>query len=348
MTEPLYDRIGVGYGKLRREDPRIAARIHAALGDARTVVNVGAGAGSYEPCNREVVAVEPSAVMRAQRPPGAAPTIAAAAEALPFADGSFDAAMAVLTDHHWSDRFAGLREMRRVTRRVAVLFQWDPATVRDFWLTRDYLPSFAAAPAAPFARIAETLGATRTEIVPIPHDCTDGFLAAYWRRPEAYFDPQVRACISVFALLDPGAVAAGLARLRDDLDTGAWHAHNADLLECDAIDLGYRLIIAEYDGRAGRTKMRILPDEASETMTQAERGFGEDDFLETAREAELEASGGEGPSPVGVEDLRPAREAELEASGGEGPSPDSGGLLGASQGDVLANPDDLPVAADDD
>jgi SAM-dependent methyltransferase len=175
--DPAYDTIGVGYTRVRREDPRIAARIRAALGEARTVLNVGAGAGAYEPKDLEVTAVEPSEVMRAQRPPGAAPVIEASAEALPFPDGSFDAAMAVLTDHHWSDHAKGLAELRRVARR--------------------------------------RLGGGRIEVVPIPHDCADGFFHAYWRRPEAYLDPEVRAGISVFALLDPGGyrlVVAGTVR----------------------------------------------------------------------------------------------------------------------------------------
>ena len=178
----LYDRIGRSYVATRDEDPRIAAAIWGALGDARTVLNVGAGSGSYEPRDRDVTAVEPSAVMRAQRPPGAAPCIDARAEALPFADGSFDAAMAVLSDHHWEDRLGGLREMRRVARR-AVVFQWDPEAGESFWLTRDYLPSFPDPQRVTLAETEAALGAKRSIPVPIPHDCRDGFLMAYWRRP---------------------------------------------------------------------------------------------------------------------------------------------------------------------
>jgi SAM-dependent methyltransferase len=242
----LYDRIGTTYRATRREEPRIAALVHAALGDARTVLNVGAGTGSYEPGDRDVLAVEPSAVMRAQRPPGSAPVIAAAAEALPFADGSFDATMAVLSDHHWTDRLQGLRELRRVARRRAVVFQWDPAAAWDFWLVREYLPAFARdLDPGSFTRVREALGATRVEPVPVPHDCADGFLMAYWRRPEAYLDPAVRANISVFALLDQAEVAAGLARLREDLASGDWHRRHADLLALDAADLGYTLLVAE-------------------------------------------------------------------------------------------------------
>jgi SAM-dependent methyltransferase len=240
----LYDRIGRSYVATRGEDPRIAAAIHAALGDARTVLNVGSGAGAYEPRDRDVIAVEPSAVMRAQRPAGAAPCIDARAEALPFADGAFDATMAVLSDHHWSDREAGLRELRRVGRR-AVVFQWDPAFVDAFWLTREYLPSFARGLHGGFESARATLGATRDVAVPIPHDCRDGFLMAYWRRPEAYLDPTVRANISVFSLLPPAEVNAMVVGLRADLESGAWRRRHADLLARDELDLGYRVLIAE-------------------------------------------------------------------------------------------------------
>jgi SAM-dependent methyltransferase len=240
----LYDRIGRSYVATREEDPRIAAAIHAALGDARTVLNVGAGAGAYEPRDRDVTAVEPSEVMRAQRPPDAAPCIDARAEALPFADGAFDATMAVLSDHHWSDRLAGLRELRRVGRR-AVVFQWNPDYAERFWLVRRYLPSFGRGLEGSFAETRAALGATREVPVPIPHDCRDGFLMAYWRRPEAYLDPTVRANISVFALLPADEVDAMVAALRADLQSGAWHRRNADLLELAEYDFGCRLLVAE-------------------------------------------------------------------------------------------------------
>jgi len=233
---------------VRREDSRIAARIRAALGDARTLLNVGAGAGAYEPADLDVTAVEPSQVMRAQRPPGAAPAIDASAEALPFPDGSFDAAMAVLSDHHWSDHPRGLAELRRVARR-RLLFTWDPRTALDSWLVRDYLPGFVSLspPGYALERTLERLGGGRIEIVPIPHDCVDGFFHAYWRRPEAYLDPEVRAGISVFARLTPDEVKEGLARLRADLDSGDWQRRNAALLGLDELDLGYRLVVAGAD-----------------------------------------------------------------------------------------------------
>jgi SAM-dependent methyltransferase len=232
-----YDRIGVGYTTHRGTDPRVAAAIWAALGDARTVVNVGAGSGHYEPPDREVVAVEPSEVMIAQRPPGAAPVVQATAEALPFADGAFDAAMVVLSDHHWTDNAAGFRELRRVARRV-VVFTYEPAWLERMWV-HAYVP-FAIDDPPTTADRAAIIGA-RVEPVPIPHDCQDGFFHAYWRRPQAYLDPSVRANISIFDKVDAGE---GLARLAADLDSGAWEAENGHLLELDELDCGYRLIVA--------------------------------------------------------------------------------------------------------
>jgi SAM-dependent methyltransferase len=168
--------------------------------------------------------------------------VQARAEALPFADASFDASMAVLSDHHWTDRAGGLRELRRVARR-AVVFTWDRAAIQDSWLVRDYMPEFGrlAAHGMPIEDIASHLGGARIEAVPIPHDCVDGFLHAYWRRPEAYLDPVVRANISVFSQLDAGE---GIARLEADLRSGAWHERNGHLLDVEALDLGYRLLVA--------------------------------------------------------------------------------------------------------
>jgi SAM-dependent methyltransferase len=240
----LYDTIGVGYSRVRGEDPRIAAAIWAALGDARTVVNVGAGTGSYEPRDREVTAVEPSEMMIAQRAPDAAPVVRANAEALPFEDGAFDAAMAVLTDHHWPDRAAGLRELRRVASRRAVLFSFDIAFTGRDWLTREYLTSFRPEGMS-VEEIAEHLGAQRIEPVPVPADCRDGFLNAYWRRPHAYLDPRVRDGISVFRLLPPEDVERAMAALRADLESGEWERRHADLLALDDLDLGYRLFVAD-------------------------------------------------------------------------------------------------------
>jgi SAM-dependent methyltransferase len=252
----VYDTIGRGYARQRQSDPRIAAQLTAALDDARSVLNVGAGAGSYEPTDRRVVAVEPSAVMIAQRAPGTAPAVRARAEALPFADRAFDAVMAVLTIHHWTDRARGLAECARVARRRVVLLTWDPAA-DAFWLLREYLPAFIEADRKqfpPLAAYADAFGpGARVTIaaVPVPRDCADGFLGAYWARPAAYLDPAVRAGISSFAR--PGGEAgaeAGLARLRADLASGAWHARHGHLLAGDALDLGYRLVVAEFPDRA--------------------------------------------------------------------------------------------------
>jgi SAM-dependent methyltransferase len=243
---PLYDEIGVDYTTTRQADPRIERMVHDALGDARRVVNVGAGTGSYEPRDREVVAVEPSEVMIAQRPPGAAPVVRAVAEELPFPDDSFDAAMAVITDHHWSDRARGLRELRRVARSRAVLLTYDPTFADRFWLVRDYLPGFKTLPGMTIDEIAVHLGAQTVLPVPIPADCRDGFLPAFWARPHAYLDPRVRAGISVFTRLEPTEIEVAMARLRADLDSGAWSERNAELAELEELDLGFRLLIADY------------------------------------------------------------------------------------------------------
>lgn len=241
---PLYDRIGIGYAAWRRPDPRIAGRIEAALGPARTVLNVGAGAGSYEPAGRTVAAVEPSAEMIRQRAPAAAPAVRGAAEALPFRDRSFDAAMAVLTIHHWSNAQRGLVELRRVARDRVAILTWDPEHP-GFWLVRDYFPEIPAMDRETFptlATIEDALGPVEVHPVPVPADCTDGFLGAYWRRPERYLDPGARGAISAFAKLPE--VDARLSRLRADLADGIWERRNGELLALDELDIGYRLVVA--------------------------------------------------------------------------------------------------------
>lgn len=248
----LYDTIGRRYARGRRPDPRIAAQLTAALGDARSVLNVGAGTGSYEPPDRRVVAVEPSAVMLAQRPHGAATAVQARAEALPFPDQSFDAVMAVLTLHHWADRARGLAECARVARRRVVLLTWDPAA-EPFWLLRDYFPDFVVADRQafpPMSAYTEAFGPrAQVEVaaVPIPRDCVDGMLGAYWARPAAYLDAAVRAGMSSFTR--PGT-EAGLAQLHSDLATGVWQARHGHLLAADAMDVGYRLVVAQLPDRA--------------------------------------------------------------------------------------------------
>ena len=243
----LYDSIGATYTVTRRTEPRLAEKVWAALGDARTVLNVGAGTGSYEPSGRDVVAVEPTELMRAQRAAGAAPCVAAVAERLPFRDQSFDAAMAFSTIHHWPDPIAGLREMRRVARRV-VVFLFDTSETawsRRFWLTRDYLPEVAdlLVGRPPVTELARAIGA-RLEPVLIPWDCADGFFEAYWRRPEAYLDDQVRRGISVWTLVGPEAERRAVRSLHDDLASGRWAERNRDLVALDAVELGARLLIA--------------------------------------------------------------------------------------------------------
>jgi SAM-dependent methyltransferase len=240
-----YDAIGRTYATTRSTEPRFAARVWAALGDARTVLNVGAGTGSYEPPDRDVTALEPSAVMRAQRAPDAAPCVAGVAEALPFADDSFDAVMATLTLHHWSDWRRGCAELRRVARDRVVVLNWDPDFRTALWLS-EYLPATldTTVHMPSMAAQVEALGAT-VEVVPVPWDCRDGFFSAFWRRPEAYLDPNVREGISVFhRTRDPEGIAAGLERLRADLDSGVWAERHAGLLRRDELDLGYRLLTA--------------------------------------------------------------------------------------------------------
>jgi SAM-dependent methyltransferase len=250
-----YDTLGATYTATRRPDPRVGAQIRAALGDARSVINVGAGAGSYEP-PQTVLAVEPSPVMIGQRPAGSAPAVQARAEALPVAGAAADAAMALLTVHHWADLDAGIAELRRVARRRIVVLTWDQRVSREFWLLREYLPAAAAfddARTPPVERLAALLGGARIEPVLIPHDCRDGFGTAFWRRPEAYLDPVVRAGMSMLAQPGDAVLAAGLRRLESDLAAGIWHERHADLLGLESFDGGYRLLIADLSSLPGET-----------------------------------------------------------------------------------------------
>lgn len=250
-----YDSIGRGYAAFRRPDPRIASAITAALGDAASVVNIGAGAGSYEPTDREVLAVEPSVVMIRQRalPPAAAPCVQGVAENLPLQTASVDAAMAVLSAHHWTDLGRGLREMARVARKRAVLLTWvPPPDAAPFWLTEDYFPEILAhdrtifpGATALLEMLTHVIGPACMTPVPVPHDCVDGMLCAYWRRPECYLDPERRAAISSFARIDS---KAGLSKLRGDLSSGRWAERNRRLMSLDELDLGYRLICCEIRG----------------------------------------------------------------------------------------------------
>src|SRR5499425_1947306 len=239
----LYDSVGINYAELRKPDLRIAKTIEQALGAARVILNVGAGTGSYEPADRELIAVEPSLEMIRKRRPSAARAIQASADHLPFDDKSFDASMAILTIHHWPDKEAGLREMRRVTRGRIVLLTFDPS--HRPWLT-DYIPELAALDEAQMPKISDYerwLGTVQITPVLVPHDCSDGFLYAYWRRPAAYLDPHIRSGSSSFFAI--GNAEAGLQRLRRDLETGEWERRYAELLARDEYDAGYRLVVAD-------------------------------------------------------------------------------------------------------
>ena len=240
----LYDAIGIGYEHYRRPDRRIATAILDALGDAATVVNVGAGAGSYEPVDRSVVAVEPSFAMIRQLLVGSAPVVQASATHLPFRDAIFAAALAVLTVHHWPDRVRGLTELARVAQHRVVIVTWDPAT-SGFWLVEDYFPAIAAIDRQilpSMEELRQTLGTIEVRPLLVPYDCTDGFLGAYWRRPHAYLDPGVRGAISTFAKISD--LESGLTRLRADLADGTWERRYGALLGKSELDLGYRLVIA--------------------------------------------------------------------------------------------------------
>jgi hypothetical protein len=248
MSPALYDSIGRSYATTRQPDPHIAALIWAAIGDATSLVNIGAGTGSYEPPDIPIIAVEPSAAMISQRRPDAAPCIQAVAEDLPLPNDAFDCALASLTVHHWKDFSAGLAEMRRVSRRQ-VFFTWDAQFYAgSFWLDRDYRPdSLVHTPTLVTMEdiVAAYNGAVDIVDVPVPSDCIDGFAAAYWNRPETYLDPVVQAGISWFALADPESVAAAIARLTADIESGAWDEKYGHLRELTEYDFGYRLVIAD-------------------------------------------------------------------------------------------------------
>lgn len=243
----LYDTIGGKYSYVRRPDPRIAAMIEAALGDAASVVNIGAGTGAYEPRDREVIAVEPSEVMIRQRPADAAPCLQGSAEALPLADKSVDAAMAILSAHHWTDLERGFTEMARVARKRIVLLTWVPDE-GSFWLVDDYFPEIMANDRQIFpsstdltTMLERLVGPVQISPVPLPHDCTDTY-GAHWRKPAAYLNPDVRGAMSAFAHID---AEDGLRRLQADLESGRWAEQYRGLMELDAMDLGHRLIRCE-------------------------------------------------------------------------------------------------------
>jgi SAM-dependent methyltransferase len=245
---PAYDTIGVDYGNFRRPEPRFAAAIRAALGDARSVVNVGAGTGSYEPADLELIAVEPSPVMIAQRPPQAAPAVQGVAESLPLADASVDAAMGVLTIHHWDDLGAGLEEMRRVARRRIVVLTIDAEVNAGVWTLSRYFPEAMEAErrAMPtMEALAELMPAARIEVVPAPRRCRDGFTSALWDRPELFLDPDVLRNSSLWHSLPREAIERGQRALRADLECGAWDRELGHLRTLDELDIGMRLLHEE-------------------------------------------------------------------------------------------------------
>lgn len=247
-TATPYDAIGTTYAATRVADPRLAAVIAEVLGDATRVVNVGAGTGNYEPTDRDVVAVEPSAVMIGQRPAGAAPAVLAPAERLPFADGSFDAALAVSTVHHWTDRARGLAELARVAPRRVVV-HWEPADATLHWIVDDYFPELAEVESVRGGGTSEDVASElggRIEVrpFPVPIDFAEGSGGSFWGRPEALLDPVVRAGISMFALLPTEVVERGVAHLADDLASGRWDERHGHLRSLDALDVGYRVIVS--------------------------------------------------------------------------------------------------------
>jgi SAM-dependent methyltransferase len=244
-----YDTIGHGYSAYRLADPHIAAAVRDALGDARTVVNVGAGTGSYEPTDRPVIPVEPSTTMALQRDPALPPAVLGVAESLPLADGTADAAMAVMTMHHWADVNRGLAEMARVARRRIVLLTIDAEVAASTWLFSEYVPEAAERDRREFPRISHLLATlqakTRVRTVPVPADCTDGFGLALWNRPEMLLDPAIRAATSSFARMDPARLAAAADRLARDLDNGDWDRRHGHLRDLSEFDVGLRLIVTE-------------------------------------------------------------------------------------------------------
>jgi SAM-dependent methyltransferase len=244
-NDPIYDAIGEGYSLYRRTDPIIFSQIVKAVAMCETVLNVGAGTGCYEPATCRL-AVEPSFKMIVQRPLGSAPCIQGVAERLPLANQSFDGSLASLTIHHWSDVAAGLREMCRVTRKRIVLFTWNPELDSRFWLTRDYLPEIFDLPHSPtMAELKRILGNVEVQPVPIPEDCHDGFMGAFWKRPTAFLDPLIQRANSAMALLDREVLRKGIDRLRDDLQTGAWSSRNAELQTLTSLDVGFRMVISD-------------------------------------------------------------------------------------------------------
>jgi Methyltransferase domain len=243
-----YERIGHGYARLRREDPRIAARIDAALGDARTVVNVGAGTGSYEPRDRYVIAIEPSDVMAAQRPPGLPPALRGTAGRLPLRDDSVQAAMAILTIHHWDDELQdGICELRRVATGAVAILTYLPEVSNDMWLVKDYLPEVGELDVRIFPtpeELAGWLGGLVTvQTLPVHRDSPDWMFGSFWAHPERVLDHDARNATSGFARTPPEIVDRAVRALERDLRSGEWDRRHGHLRELDELDVGLRLVV---------------------------------------------------------------------------------------------------------
>ena len=243
--DAIYDDIGNNYSVTRCTDPKIAKQLYDELQGATRIVNIGAGTGSYEPENIELVAVEPSAVMISQRKAGSHRVEQAFAEKLPFENSSFSHAMTVLSMHHWENRARAFNEINRVTTEKFVAITWDPKS-EPFWLTRDYFPEIYEMDKLIFPNLEE-LNEYFDEVtirpLQIPSDCKDGFLTAFWKRPEAYLSPNVRQAMSPFSKVKN--LAEGLQKLEDDLASGVWARNNQAILDASYLDVGYRLISAK-------------------------------------------------------------------------------------------------------
>jgi SAM-dependent methyltransferase len=245
VSYEIYDTIGRSYSARRQADPRLAAQLDALISSDSSVLNVGAGTGSYEPVRSRVIAVEPSSVMISQRPTSAAPAVRAVAEALPFEDGAFDVVLAILTVHHWSSPRKGLEECARVARDRIIILTWDPES-DGFWLVRDYFPEILATDRQIFPSMdlfRSVLGPIDVHPLPVPADCVDGFLGAFWQRPAAYLDAGLRSGISAFNR--PTSIDSQLKHLERDLKSGDWERRYRVLRHHTELDVGYRLVLAK-------------------------------------------------------------------------------------------------------